>query len=931
MMRIPAATYRIQFNSAFGFEAARKIIDYLAELGISDLYASPIFKAKAGSTHGYDVVDPNQINPELGTEENFETLVSELQHHDMGWLQDIVPNHMAYDSQNQLLMDVLENGPNSDSFDYFDIDWNHPYESIRGRVLAPLLGNYYGDCLENGEIQLKYDQTGLSVNYYGLRLPVKIETYGQFIVYNLGKLTRSLGRNHPDFIKLMGILYLLRNTDEESKGKERYDQIAFVRGLVWELYTQNQEVKEFIEGNIAFFNGEPGNPESFNRLDSLLSEQFYRLSFWKVAAEEINYRRFFTVNELISVKVEELKVFNKIHTLIGQLVESGKITGLRIDHIDGLYDPTEYLKRLREKVGDVYTTVEKILEHKEELPDYWPIQGTSGYDFLNYVNGIFCQSENEQQFNEIYSRLTDFNMPYEQLFRDKKRLIIDKNLAGDVDNLAHFLKRISGYSRTGNDFTQHGLQRALTEVLTFFPVYRTYINQDGLREADRLYVKEVINVAKKQVPLLLKELNYIEKLLLLEDEESLTPEQKALQRHFVMRLQQLTGPLMAKGIEDTLLYVYSRLLSLNEVGGNPNQFGITIADFHEFNQKQQSIWPDKMNATATHDTKRGEDVRARINVISEIPGEWEKQVKVWSETNASKKRSFNGRAVPDKNDEYFFYQTLVGAFPFAESEQAEFVERVKDYVVKAVREAKVYTAWLRPDSDYENGFADFVSSVLQPAEDNQFLKEFLPFQQRVANYGIFNSFSQTLLKMTASGVPDFYQGAELWDLSLVDPDNRRPVDFPQRESFLKDIKDKAKTDILKLINELLSTKEDGRIKLFLISRVLETRTKNLLLFQKGDYLPLEVVGKFKDHVVAFARSYENTVAVTIAPRLLTSLVSQGEYPLGEIWSDTQVKLPSGMPSEWEDAIASQPLKADGTVLIGEALKYFPVALLVSQH
>ncbi len=931
MMRIPAATYRIQFNSAFGFEAARKIIDYLAELGISDLYASPIFKAKAGSTHGYDVVDPNQINPELGTEENFETLVSELQHHDMGWLQDIVPNHMAYDSQNQLLMDVLENGPNSDSFDYFDIDWNHPYESIRGRVLAPLLGNYYGDCLENGEIQLKYDQTGLSVNYYGLRLPVKIETYGQFIVYNLGKLTRSLGRNHPDFIKLMGILYLLRNTDEESKGKERYDQIAFVRGLVWELYTQNQEVKEFIEGNIAFFNGEPGNPESFNRLDSLLSEQFYRLSFWKVAAEEINYRRFFTVNELISVKVEELKVFNKIHTLIGQLVESGKITGLRIDHIDGLYDPTEYLKRLREKVGDVYTTVEKILEHKEELPDYWPIQGTSGYDFLNYVNGIFCQSENEQQFNEIYSRLTDFNMPYEQLFRDKKRLIIDKNLAGDVDNLAHFLKRISGYSRTGNDFTQHGLQRALTEVLTFFPVYRTYINQDGLREADRLYVKEVINVAKKQVPLLLKELNYIEKLLLLEDEESLTPEQKALQRHFVMRLQQLTGPLMAKGIEDTLLYVYSRLLSLNEVGGNPNQFGITIADFHEFNQKQQSIWPDKMNATATHDTKRGEDVRARINVISEIPGEWEKQVKVWSETNASKKRSFNGRAVPDKNDEYFFYQTLVGAFPFAESEQAEFVERVKDYVVKAVREAKVYTAWLRPDSDYENGFADFVSSVLQPAEDNQFLKEFLPFQQRVANYGIFNSLSQTLLKMTASGVPDFYQGAELWDLSLVDPDNRRPVDFPQRESFLKDIKDKAKTDILKLINELLSTKEDGRIKLFLISRVLETRTKNLLLFQKGDYLPLEVVGKFKDHVVAFARSYENTVAVTIAPRLLTSLVSQGEYPLGEIWSDTQVKLPSGMPSEWEDAIASQPLKADGTVLIGEALKYFPVALLVSQH
>ena len=506
-MRIPTATYRIQFNSAFKFEAAQKIVSYLAELGISELYASPIFKAKAGSTHGYDVVDPNQLNPELGTEENFEALVSELQRHDLGWLQDIVPNHMAYDSQNLLLMDVLENGSDSESFDYFDIDWNHPYESIKGRVLAPLLGNYYGDCLENGEIQLQYDEAGLSVNYYGLRLPVKIETYAQFVIYNLGKLTRSLGRYHPDFIKVMGILYLLRNTDDEPKGKERYDQIAFVKGLLWELYTQNSGVKEFIDGNIEFFNGEPGKPDTFNRLDNLLAEQFYRLSFWKVGAEEINYRRFFTVNELISVKVEELRVFNKTHALIGQLVESGKLNGLRIDHIDGLYDPTEYLKRLREKVGDVYITVEKILEQEEDLPDFWPIEGTSGYDFLNYVNGIFCQGESQEQFSEIYTRLTGFNTPYEQLFRDKKRLIIDKNLAGDVDNLAQLLKRVSGYSREGNDFTQHGLQRALTEVLTFFPVYRTYINQDGLREVDRLYIQEVIAVAKARVPLLLKELN----------------------------------------------------------------------------------------------------------------------------------------------------------------------------------------------------------------------------------------------------------------------------------------------------------------------------------------------------------------------------------------------------------------------------------------
>ncbi len=928
-MRIPTATYRFQFNSGFKFEEAKKIIAYLAELGISDLYASPIFKARQGSTHGYDVVDPNQINPELGTQENFEALVNEVQHYDMGWVQDIVPNHMAYDSQNQLLMDVMENGSNSESFDYFDIEWNHPYEAIRGRVLTPLLGNYYGDCLENGEIQLKYDHSGLSVNYYSLRLPVKIESYAKFVTLNLGKLTKALGRYHPDFVKLLGILYLLKNPSEEPRGKERYDQIAFVKGLLWELYTQNPEVKEFIDSNIEFFNGEKGKPESFNPLDSLLSEQFYRLSFWKVGAEELNYRRFFTVNELISVKVEELKVFHKTHTLIGQLIESGKITGLRIDHIDGLYDPTEYLQRLRDKTGDVYITVEKILEHKEDLPNYWPIEGTSGYDFLNYVNGIFCKTESEQQLKEIYSRLTGFEAPYEQLFRDKKKLIVERNMAGDVDNLAYLLKRVSGHSRVGSDFTQHGLQRALTEVLTLFPVYRTYINQEGLRESDRSYVKEVIQKAKEQVPLLLKELNYIEKLLLLEDEEFVTPEQKELQRHFVMRLQQLTGPLMAKGIEDTLLYVYNRLISLNEVGGDPSQFGITVADFHEFNKRQQERWPYKMNATATHDTKRGEDVRTRINVISEIPEVWEKQVKTWSEINASKKRKLDTRTVPEKNDEYLFYQTLVGAFPFEESELPEFVDRVKEYAIKAVREAKVHTAWLRPDTDYENGFVAFIEEVMKPSKDNQFLQEFLPFQKLISYYGIFNSLSQTLLKVTASGVPDFYQGTELWELSLVDPDNRRPVDFERRLEFLKDIKQRAQTDILKLIEELLANKEDGRVKLFLTARILEARKQNFELFKEGDYLPLEVVGKFKDCIVAFARKYENSVAITIAPRFLTSVVKQGEYPLGEQWDDTRIELAQGMPSEWKDAITAQSIKANGTVLIGDALQYFPVALLLS--
>jgi len=927
-MRIPRATYRIQFQSEFKFEAAKNIIAYLAELGISDLYASPIFKATPGSTHGYDVVDPTQLNPELGASEDFEALTSEIKNHDMGWVQDIVPNHMAYQSQNTWLMDVLENGPDSDYRDYFDIEWEHPYEDTKGRVLAPMMGSFYGEALENGEIQINYEENGLSVNYYALKLPVRIESYGRFIGQNLGQLARELGKRHPDFLKLLGILYLIKSIPNETKGKERYGQIAFVKVLLWEVYTQNPEVKDFIDSNVKFFNGEKGNPDSFHLLDHLLQEQFYRLSFWKVGAEEINYRRFFTVNELICMRVQELKVFNKTHDLISQLVEQGKITGLRIDHIDGLYDPTEYLKRLREKTGDVYITVEKILELEEDLPSGWPVQGTSGYDFLNYVNGIFCKTESEKQFSDIYRIFSNSETSYEQLFIEKKQLIVEKNLAGDVDNLAQILKRIAGQSRLGIDFTMNGLKRTLSEVLCLFPVYRTYVNGDGISEDDRIYIKEALEEARGRVPLLLNELNYIEKLLLLEWEEGLTEEQKALRLHFVMRFQQLSGPLMAKGIEDTLFYLYNRYLALNEVGGNPGKFGITLDEFHEVNQKQSALWLHKMNATATHDTKRGEDVRPRLHVLSEIPDEWEKQVITWIQLNRSKKNELRGRAVPVPNDEYFFYQTLLGSYPFDESENESFIGRVKDYMLKSVREAKLHTAWLRPDSDYEEGFLAFVEKVLEPSDSNEFMKEFLPFQKWVAGYGIFNSLSQVLLKYTAPGVPDTYQGTELWDLSMVDPDNRRPVDYQQRISFLKDIKERQHTDIGKLTDELLSTKEDGRIKLFLTHKVLQARKENLDVFQKGDYQPIEVSGKFKEHIVAFARSFGDTTAIAIAPRFFTSLVQPGEYPIGEVWADTQLQLPQGMQSSWRDAITGQTIS--GTGAIAQILQHFPVALLVSQ-
>ncbi|MEK9513360.1 malto-oligosyltrehalose synthase [Limnospira fusiformis PMC 851.14] len=929
-MRIPVATYRIQFNPNFDFEDAQKIVPYLQELGISDIYASPIFKARSGSTHGYDVVDPNQINPELGSPETFDELIEEIQKRDMGWVQDIVPNHMAYDSENKLLMDVLEHGPDSEYFDYFEIDWDQAYENIKGRVLAPLLGDFYGNCLENGELKLSYNESGLSVNYYHLKFPLRIESYATLISYKINTLSQTLGNRHPDVIKLLGVLYILKNIPSETSSQQRRDQAEFVKKLLWEIYQDNPEIQKFIDENLDFFNGDTGKRESFNLLDNLLSDQFFRLSFWKVGAEELNYRRFFTVNELICVRVEDYKVFQRTHDLIGEFVKSGKFTGLRIDHIDGLYNPVQYLRWLREKTGEIYIVVEKILELEEKLPANWPIQGTSGYEFLNYVNGLFCQSKNQERFNQIYAQMTGLARDYNDLLVAKKRLIADKNLAGDADNLAQLLKRVCGDYRYGRDFTLVGLKTAIMEFLVRFPVYRTYINQEGVGDDDRAYVQQAIREAKGKLPELLNELNLMEKFLFLDYDEFLSEENQQLWLRFVMKLQQFSGPLTAKGIEDTLFYVYYRFLALNEVGGAPNHFGISLEEFHQFNQQRLHSWPHAMNATATHDTKRGEDVRSRLNVISEIPDQWEERVKVWSQLNLVHKTKIDSKIIPDRNDEYFLYQTLVGSFPFLEEEYPEYIQRIKDYVVKAVREAKVHTAWLRPDTDYENGFVNFVEQILDFSEDNKFWQEFRPFQEKVAFYGVFNSLSQTLLKLISPGLPDIYQGTELWDLSLVDPDNRRPVDFDGRLSYLQEIKRRSRTGMENLIDDLMATWEDGRLKLFLIARVLQARQEYLEVFQQGDYQPVAVTGKYSDRIIALARSHGKQTAIAIVPRFLTDIIEPPQFPLGDIWGDTAIIVPEGSGSNWHEAIVNHDIAASPNILVSQILQYFPVGLLINE-
>ncbi|MBU1125507.1 MAG: malto-oligosyltrehalose synthase, partial [Candidatus Omnitrophica bacterium] len=634
-MNIPRATYRIQFTPSFGFSQAKEIVSYLADLGVSHLYASPIFKAHKGSAHGYDIVDPGQLNPELGAAEVFRELVEELKGRGILWLQDIVPNHVAFDSDNEMLMDVLENGRDSAYFHFFDIDWNHPYENLRGRLLAPFLGKFYAEALEDGEIRLEYDEKGMTINYYQLRMPLKVQSYVEVLESRITHLEEKLTGTNPDFTNLLGIIHLFKTLASPQGNIQQSEQVGHAKKMLWLLYSENAAIRQFIDENILLFNGERGKPESFDILDKLISSQLFRLSFWKVASEEINYRRFFTINELISVRVEDKFVFNHTHRLIFQLVREGVFDGLRVDHIDGLYDPTSYLKHLRKRAGDIYIVAEKILASSERLPVSWPIQGSTGYDFMNYVNRIFCKGESQKAFFKLYRSFTGMTAAYEDLVCEKKRTIISKHLAGNIDNLAHLLKKISSHDKYGRDITLYGLRRALVEVMAMCGVYRTYVNQEGATAEDMQYLAQAIQRTHQRLPGFFYEVNFIEKFLLLRYNGHVSEELKKQWIDFVMNFQQYTAPLMAKGFEDTVLYVFAPLLSLNEVGGDPTQFGCTLEEFHDFIAQGPGM-RTALNATATHDTKRGEDVRARINVLSEFSQEWEQHLKAWAKLNKKK-------------------------------------------------------------------------------------------------------------------------------------------------------------------------------------------------------------------------------------------------------------------------------------------------------
>jgi (1->4)-alpha-D-glucan 1-alpha-D-glucosylmutase len=931
MIAVPLSTYRIQLRPGFGFAQCREILPYLTALGISHIYASPIFKARVGSTHGYDVCDHQSLNPELGTPEDFDQLIAECRQQEIGWIQDIVPNHMAVSGDNDMLVDVLENGETSRYFSYFDIEWNHPYKSMAGRMLAPFLGVYYSQALENGEVRIKFGEDGFSVHYYEFKLPLRIDSYWKIITYNLAEFRDKVGRDNPDYVKMLGILYNIKTVTGEKRESEHYTQIFFIKRLLFEMYQASPSFRDFLDTNIGIFNGlsDKTGGDRFALLDDLLSEQFFRLSFWKVAGEEINYRRFFSINDLISLRVEDETVFNHTHKLILDYVHDQRIFGLRIDHIDGLYDPSFYLQRLRGQAPGAYIVVEKILMGQESLPVFWPVQGTTGYDFMALTCDLFVHAGQETAFQKIYTGFTGMKSTLSEILAQKKREIIRRHMAGDVDNLARLFKTVSIMDRRGIDITMVALKQAITELLVQFPIYRTYISHEEFRPSDLSYVRAAIRATRRTNPDLSFELDFLEHFLLLEFGEAMEATARREWTHFVMRFQQVTGPLMAKAMEDSTFYVMNRLICLNEVGGNPDRFGISTDDWHDAIQKRMEHWPATMNTTATHDSKRGEDARMRLAALSELPEEWAEALKTFRGLACGKIRRSGASQCPDRNEQYFLYQTLLANMPFDENELTTFPERLRLYLVKALREAKERSNWLSPDEQAEQAYCAFADSLLDPGPRNRFRSAFQPLWKRVAQVGMVNSLSQALIKTTAPGVLDFYQGSELWDFSMVDPDNRRPVNYNVRQKVLKDLTGAFEADRKKLLRQLVEHPEDGRIKLFLIWRSLNNRRAFPDLFHKGEYHPLIFEGARQAMAFGFVRSLDGNLAMTVIPRMFAKAVGEeARLPLGPFWEDTVLRPPA--PRPFTEVFTGREFPAEEVVYLSEIFRDLPFALLVSR-
>jgi (1->4)-alpha-D-glucan 1-alpha-D-glucosylmutase len=963
--RIPVSTYRLQFNRDFTFEQARSLVEYLRELGVSDYYSSPVLKARPGSPHGYDVIDHTQVNPEVGTEEQLIELCRHLRECGMGMLVDVVPNHMCIaSSENRWWQDVLENGPGSPYARYFDIDWNPPNPALKNRVLLPILGDQLGRVLERQELRLAYRDGGFTLNYWETQLPVAARSMTLVLGVAREASRALLAESNPAALELESIITALEHLPPRTETdpvllRERRREKDVVRRRLSRLVRESNEIRAAVHESVARLNGTKGRPESFDLLEELVEHQAYRLSFWRVAADEINYRRFFDINELAAVRIEERPVFAAVHELVQRLVRQGLVTGLRVDHVDGLLDPFKYLSDLRREAAagsarvarreggeggggsesspPFYVVVEKILGHDELLRREWPVEGTTGYEFMNLLNGVFVDASNAPALRELYADFTGARVKFSDLLYECKRLILKAAMSSELYVLSRRLTRIAERSRYTRDFTQNSLHHALTEVIACFPVYRSYIRrtQAAVNPDDRLNINAAVRAAKRRNPSQDPSVfDFIGSLLLLRDPKGLAPHDRAERRDFAMRFQQLTSPVTAKGLEDTAFYRFYPLASLNEVGGEPALIGLPAERFHERNRERQESWPHALSATSTHDTKRGEDTRARINVLSEMPEDWNRALHRWREMNRGRKSTLEGGEAPDANEEYLFYQTLVGTWPLegVDTEgRAEYTRRVREYMQKALKEAKLHTSWIKPDEEYERTVSDFVASTLDPSISGAFLRDFEEFQRLPARAGLLNSLAQTLLKTTAPGVPDFYQGTELWGFTLVDPDNRRPVDYEQRRALLASLRDAGEGDVTEFAAGLLEEPTDGRVKLYVTARALNFRREHAELFARGDYVPLRAEGRRAENVVAFARVLEGDAAVVVSGRFFTRLGVGAEGALSlspEAWGDTALHLEGVEAGRFRDVLTGREFDAGaGSLRLSDVLSPLPVALL----
>ena len=958
--KIPTATYRLQFNNTFTFSDAARIVPYLHALGITDCYASSYLKAVPGSLHGYDIVDPTTLNPDLGTEHDFRLFTGSLTQHGMGQILDVVPNHMGIaKSCNAWWQDVLENGPSARYAPFFDIDWRPVKAELEGKVLLPILGEQYGTVVENQEIILEYHEGRFFIHYGDYQLPIDPKHSAMILALRLDELINLAQSDDPHVQELQSILTSLqhlpdRNEADSAQVIERYREKEIIRRRLLRIMGESDTVQTFVQENVAIYNGTKGDPKSFDLLDRLLSRQVYRLAYWRVASEEINYRRFFDINELAAVRMEDPAVFLSAHQLILQLLKHGAVSGLRIDHVDGLYDPSTYLGQLQEwakadlapRAGEterpLFLVVEKILTREETLPVRWPVYGTTGYDFLTLVNGLFVNGTHEQAFNRLYARFIGNNLSFEDRVYESKLLIMRASMSSEINVLGYQLNHLSEMNRRFRDFTLNSLIHAIREIIACFPVYRTYVTPDEepVSDRDRSYIRLAVSMGKRKNPALSGLVFDFVQDILLKQAGYHHERERHDQLRFAMKFQQITGSVMAKGAEDTAFYVYNRLASLNEVGGDPLQFGVSIHTFHQRMRQRRAHWPASLCATSTHDTKRSEDVRARINVLSEIPQVWKTRILRWSLLNKGYKTEVDGVLAPDRNEEYLLYQTLIGAWPFQaldDDKYKNFSDRIQAYMAKALKEAKLHTSWVNPNHAYDQAVHDFIERILVRASPNPFLADFLPFQREIAQYGVYNSLSQVLLKIAAPGIPDFYQGTELWDFSLVDPDNRRPVDYVKRADLLADFQSvrEGGSDQRQFVQELLATVSDGRIKLYMTMVGLHYRRAHASLFLSGEYVPLKVEGGKKQHICAFARIYGDQAVVAIIPLLVRGLCQENEtFPFGpHVWEDTWVIVPSWRPaSRYQnlltgEILSSTEIESKQCLRLAEILGSCPVALL----